>query len=70
MSPRAGESHSTKRLKPTQRVDSHYACMTVLMVIGQEAIGAAEIGGEYTPIFVLVLVCCFFIFQCLVSHVN
>lgn len=44
MSPRARESHSTKGLKPTQRVDSHCAFMTVLMVIGQEALGA-EFGG-------------------------
>lgn len=61
MSPRAGESHSTKGLKPTQRVNAHYAFMTVLMVIGQEALGgrtlgAAEIGEEYTSFFVLVSV--------------
>lgn len=42
--PRARESHSRKGLKPTQRVDSHSAFMTVLMVIGLEALGAA-LGG-------------------------
>ena len=74
MSPRAGESHSTKGLKPTQRVASHSAFMTVLMVTGQEAVGAA-LGGllRWGRMYIYLCACpCLSLpyFQCLVSHVN
>lgn len=73
MSPRAGESHSTKGLKPTQKVDSHYAYMTVFIVLESSrgiSLGAKGVGGEYIFILVSVLVCQFLIFQYLVNHMN
>lgn len=71
MSPRARESHSTKGLKPTQRVDSHCAFTTDSSHDNKTGRsrgriwGAAEIGGEHTSISVFILVCHFLLFQCL-----